>query len=380
MRERENELLSAPLSQDSAAEIAFLHHPTVTRGLVILGIDESMRLSAAHGPARVKMREALDVETRVERSLTVNVLDWLMQAALVRDSALAGVHIRTRAAEEIGVALFTARRAWISAVAAIQEAELLDRMVSASQASHDLAQRMLRTGNASSLEALRAERALAEVVGRHMAARARAAIERENLANALGLWGQDIERMQLPSRLPDLPASLVGAEGLEARAVATRWDLRRLRTAIDAENATGVVARRGEPAMHDDTAVHGPLLAQLDELAVRARAEVRTAWIGYRASYDLARHERDAIMPVIKRISEETLLRYNGMLVSVFALLAGAAEQASAVMQALHAERDFWLAEVDLQQALAGIGIVHPGVHLPGRMRGTRIDPHHATH
>ncbi len=80
------------------------------------------------------------------------------------------------------------------------------------------------------------------------------------------------------------------------------------------------------------------------------------------------------------RSAEETLLRYNGMLVSVFTLLAGAAEQASVVRQTLHAERDFWLAEVDLQQALAGIGIVHPGLHLPGRMGGTPFDSHHATH
>lgn len=378
MRDRENELLGAPLSQDSAAEIAFLHHPTVARGLAILGINETMRLNVAHGQSRTRAREAVDVESRIERALTVNVLSWLGEALRPLDPMPAAVHARTRAAEEVGVALFAARRAWIFAVAANQEAALVDRMVAALQASHDLAQRMQQIGNASNLEALRAERSLAEAAGRHIGARAHAAIERERLAHALGLWGQDIERMQLPSRLPDLPASVVGAEGLEARAVAARWDLRRLRAAIDAENATGVAAPRGLPLMHEDTAVHGPLLAQLDELAVRARAEVRAAWIGYRAGYDLARHARESLLPVIKRISEETLLRYNGMLVSVFALLADTAEQANAVMQALHAERDFWLAEVDLQQALAGIGIVHPGV--PGRMRDSPIDSHHATH
>lgn len=132
--------------------------------------------------------------------------------------------------------------------------------------------------------------------------------------------------------------------------------------------------------VHDDGTAHGPLSLQLDELAVRARAEVRTGWIAYRAAFDLARHARDAVTPVSKRIEEEMLLRYNGMLVSVFALLADAAEQANVVTQALQAERDFWLAEVDLQQALAGIGIVHPGSHLPGRFRGSAADAHHAPH
>jgi outer membrane protein, multidrug efflux system len=381
LRERENELLSAPLSQDNAAEIAFLHSPTVTRGLAMLGIDEAMRLGVAHGPARVRAREALDVESRIERPLTVNVLGWLTEAVLARDPALASAHVRARAAEDIGVALFTARRAWISAVTALQEAALLERMLAASQASHELAQRMQRIGNASSLEALRAERSLADAVGRHMAARAIAAIEREQLAHTLGLWGQDIERIQLPSRLSDLPASVVGAEGLEARAVAQRWDLRRLRAAIDAEDANATV---GAPPSNIPSSAHeadhGPLRAQLDEAAVRARAEVRAAWMGYRAGFDLARHARDVMMPVVRRISEETLLRYNGMLVSVFALLADTAEQANVASHALHAERNFWLAEVDLQQALAGIGIVNPGAHLPGRMRGTAMESHHAAH
>ncbi|MFN0302643.1 MAG: hypothetical protein ACKVQU_20090 [Burkholderiales bacterium] len=378
VRERENELLGASLSQDSAAEIAFLHSPIVTRGLAILGIDASKRLAAAHGPARVKSREALDIEVRIERSLTVNVLDWLTQAMLVRGQP--SFHIRTRTAEEIGVALFAARRARIAAVAALQEADLHYRVVAASQASHELAQRMQRIGNASMLEVLRAERTLGEAVGRHIAARALASIEREKLAHALGLWGQDIERIQLPSRLPDLPTSIVGAEGLEARAVAQRWDLRRPRAAIDAEDLVRDLLASGVPNVHDEAVIHGPLLAQLDELAVRARTEVRTAWIGYRAGYELARHARDAVIPVVKRIGTETLLRYNGMLVSVFALLADADEQANVVTEALHPERDFWLAEVDLQQTLAGIGIVHPGVHLPGRTRRTPIDSHHATH
>jgi outer membrane protein, multidrug efflux system len=373
LQQRENALLGAPLSQDSAAELALLHHPTVTRGLAILGIEEANRLAMAHTLPRARSRGAVDADARIERPLTINALGWLMQAILATEPALASAHVRAGAAEEIGVVLFTARRAFINAMTAMQEAALQERLVTALQATHDLAQQMRRVGNASNLESLRAERSLAEALGRQTVARAHAAIERERLAHALGLWGQHIERMQLPTRLPDLPGSTVGAEGLEARAIAERWDLRRLRAAIDAGNGAVVDASAHE-------ADHGPLPAQLDEMAVRARAEVRTAWIAYRAAYDLARHARDRVVPVAKRISEEMLLRYNGMLVSVFALLADAAEQANVVKGALHAERDFWLAEVDLQQAIAGIGIVHAGAHLKGQGRGPSTRSHHETH
>ena len=67
------------------------------------------------------------------------------------------------------------------------------------------------------------------------------------------------------------------------------------------------------------------------EAAVQARSEVREAYSAYRTTYDVARHYRDEIVPLRKRISEEVLLRYNGMLASVFELLADSREQVAAV-------------------------------------------------
>ncbi|HET9475646.1 MAG TPA: hypothetical protein VFO82_17225, partial [Steroidobacteraceae bacterium] len=66
------------------------------------------------------------------------------------------------------------------------------------------------------------------------------------------------------------------------------------------------------------------------------------------------RHYRDEIVPLRKRISEEVLLRYNGMLMSVFELLADSREQVAAVNAYIEAVRDFWFADADLQMALTG--------------------------
>ena len=90
------------------------------------------------------------------------------------------------------------------------------------------------------------------------------------------------------------------------------------------------------------------------EAAVQARSEVRESYGAYRTQFDLARHYRDEIVPLRKRISEEVLLRYNGMLMSVFELLADSREQVSAVNTYIETLRDFWLAESDLQMALTG--------------------------
>ncbi|MDB5764276.1 MAG: Outer rane efflux protein, partial [Herminiimonas sp.] len=92
------------------------------------------------------------------------------------------------------------------------------------------------------------------------------------------------------------------------------------------------------------------------DIAVRARSEVRTAYSAYRTSYDLARHYRDEVVPLRKKISDEVLLRYNGMLASVFELLSDSRDQVGSVNTAIEAQRDFWIAETELQAAINGNG------------------------
>ena len=81
---------------------------------------------------------------------------------------------------------------------------------------------------------------------------------------------------------------------------------------------------------------------------------MREAYAGYRTAYDLAKHYRDEIVPLRKRIAEENLLRYNGMLIGVFELLADGREQTASVIAAIAATRDYWLADAALQLALTG--------------------------
>ena len=59
-------------------------------------------------------------------------------------------------------------------------------------------------------------------------------------------------------------------------------------------------------------------------------------------------------MPIRKRIADENLLRYNGMLLGVFDLLADARSQIASVNGYIDALRDFWLAKADLDMAMIG--------------------------
>ena len=93
---------------------------------------------------------------------------------------------------------------------------------------------------------------------------------------------------------------------------------------------------------------------RLAETAVNARSEVRASYSDYVSMYDLAKHYRDEVVPLRKKISEELLLRYNGMLVSVFELLADSREQIASVNASIDALKSFWIAETELQMALGG--------------------------
>ena len=328
--QREQELLARPLTADSAAELALLHNPAVERALETLGMPGFDRLQLAHvvNPDFNNGRPPRTTETRIERPISVNAMTWVMLPALDPSGTIEERAARMQAADEIVALLFIARRTWVSAVAARQAVRYYEDVVTAVEAGREIMEGMRAVGNTSELETLRAQTLYADAVGHLTTLQVAAAVERERLVQALGLWGADAEAVQIPQRLPDLPRAPIGPEGLEARAVAQRFDVQA-----------------------------GRLEGLSGEAGVNARADVRTAWLAYRGAYDLARHAREALVPLATRRSEEQLKLYNGMLVGVLDLVTDTTERINAVNAALDAERGFWLSEVELQRAMSGVGV-----------------------
>jgi outer membrane protein TolC len=112
----------------------------------------------------------------------------------------------------------------------------------------------------------------------------------------------------------------------------------------------------GEVRVRQAEATYMQAVNRLLERAVNVRSEARDAYRVYRSTYDIAGHYQREVLPLRKIISDETLLRYNAMLIDVFALLAEARQRIAATITAIEAKRDFWLATVDLKAAVAGGG------------------------
>ena len=357
LRERQDRLLAQPLSQDAAAELALLH-PALAPHYAALQIDAASRLRLAHAPApgTDAARGHGAAESKVERTLTINLASWLVAPALrpqpsaaaagPGEAASAG-DTRMAAADAIGDWVFSTRRAWVRAIAARQALRHANEAVRLAGASQDLARTMRQVGSAATLDLLRAQQLHAQATASRAQRDADARLLREQLQYRTGIWGLAIDGLQLADRLPELPPSAVNAEGLEAVAVSQRVDMQAARAALARHDADADAAR---PALHE---AHQ---AMLDAAALRARAEIRGAWIGYRSRLELARHACDVALPLARRIAEEQGRRYNGMLASVFELIASTAQQIDAGAGCAAAQGAFWLAEVDLQQALAGLG------------------------
>lgn len=297
------DLLKGPLSAESAVRIALLNNPGLQLSLAGEGVNITDAVSAS--PAKLK------------------------------------------AAQDITLLSSDTRKAWINAVAAAQTARFMDEARENAETGGELARRMARAGNWSKLQQAREQLLLAEATAQLARARQAAFSEREKLVVVMGLWGTQAG-FTLPERLPDLPPKAEDMPDIESRVLQQRLDLR-LATAQWA----GQRAIRPQPGADGLWDTLGDS-ARVRELAVRARSEAREAYHSYRTAYDLARHYQTEVMPLYRFIQDETVLRYNGMLTSVFDLLAGARAQTLAAAGTIEAQRDFWLAEADLQTVLAG--------------------------
>jgi outer membrane protein TolC len=384
-------LLAQPLTADAAVQVALLANRELQAELDQLGIADAERVSASRlpNPGFSFGRLTRDGEVEIERGLHFDLarLFVLPLVRKVEDQRVAQAELAT--ASRVLALVSAVHKAQVHAVAAAQAVTYRRQVMQAAEASAELARRMAQVGNFSALQRAREQSFYAEAALELARAEAAALAARERLTRALGLWGAQTA-YTLPERLPDLPAQPDEQPDIERTAIAQRLDVRAARAA--AEQAAGKVGlsratrlinvfefglahngETGQPAQRGwEIGFELPLFdwgdarfARAEGLyrqaanraahtAIRARSEAREAYAAYRSAWDIARHHRDELVPLSASIGDENLLRYNGMLVGVFELLADARTQIGAVAASIDALRDFWLARADLDAALIG--------------------------
>jgi outer membrane protein TolC len=405
-------MLEQPLGMEDAVRVAVMANPGLQASYWKVGIAQAdlARAGRLPNPELTFKHLANAGDVAIERTFTANLIGLLTMPLASRLEARRFEQVKLEVAREIEQHARDTRVAWVEAVAAAQALEYARQVGAAAEASAELAERMARAGNMSQLDLAREQLFHAEAGAALARAGKEAVASREKLTRLLGLWGKEAQ-YSLPGHLPELPAAPARLEDIERIALTQRLDVQAAKadaeaTAADlgltrttrfinvldlgyvdqrmSQTATGVPTARGyeltlELPLFDwgDTrvaraeGVYMQAVNRVAQAAVNARSEARESYLDYRTAYDVATHYRDHIIPLRKRISQEVLLRYNGMLLSAQDLLADSREQASAVSAYIDTLKEFWTAHANLEAAL--------GVRL-GAQDGVRQEQKHKEH
>jgi outer membrane protein TolC len=390
-QDRVDRLLLQPLDADTAVQVALLGNRGLQAQLAELRITEAEIEQAARlpNPGLSLARTTRGDEIEIERSLHLSLGRLLLRPWTQELEERRLQQVQALAAQQVLALAADTRRAWIHAVAAEERLKYAHQVMDAAQAGAELARRMATAGNFNALQTAREESFAAEATVQLARAQHARTATRERLSRLLGLWGEQT-RFTLPTRLPPLPAQALDMPDLERQAMATRLDVQGARQMAERTarqlglvrplgliNVLELGAMRnssneapmqrgwevslelplfdwGQSRVARAEAVYWQALHQAAHTAVEARSELREAYGQYRTAWDIAHHQLTELVPLRQRISQENLLRYNGMLIGVFELLADARAQVASVTGALDALRDFWLAQVDLDAARVG--------------------------
>jgi len=299
--------------------------------------------------------------------------------------------------QQVAVVRLDVQRLWVNAVVARQSVAHSGDVLAVAQAGAELGQRMAQVGNWSRARQIEQELALWDARARADKAQLQADRALQALWQRIGAgMTPQALALQLPPHLPsDLPPhppvnfpahspvdvqaelspQAVAALQTQALQAHLRWSVdelqaRRLSAGQGlnaqelqaAQQALQALAGQELPMWDPRTmrwghAFENALQARLqaDRLARQVHADVQNALAAFQLASLTAQRTQAQVMRLHTELSQETLLRYNGMLKSTWDLLASVRTRIDSVDAALQAQRQRWLAHADLMAVLAGL-------------------------
>ena len=396
LQSRAAELLTKPLSQSNAVQLALANSSALQ---ALLARNWSDMTNAAQSgrianPVLSFERMSFRDEVELTQVLSFGLLDVLTLPQRYRMAQHRIEQGQLRLTIEVVELVGQVRQAWVTAVAAQQHRNYAEQVHEAAEVSAELARRMQLAGNFNRLQRVRQQVFYSDAATQLAEARQAAISSREQLIRLLGLSESQAEKLSLPEVLPELPKTPRTPEEVSHAANEGRLDIKLASSALQAATkAQGVnlatsltdieLGIRHERISNDNSdndisgngydislrlpvfdwgdmqrqGMNADTLAAANRLEATIHAagsELRESYAVYRTAYDVSKHYRDEVIPLSRIISEENVLRYNGMLIGVFELLAETREQIHTVIAAISAQKQFWLANAALHAAVIG--------------------------
>ncbi len=391
-----NQLLAKPVGQKEAVQLLLANSPAFQ---ALLAQNWAEAASAAQSgrisnPTFAFESVVTGSETELNRFFSFGLLDLI---TLPQRSAMANYRVeqaQIRMTAEVVDQVTRVRQAWVRAVAAEQTYKYAGQVLASAEASAELARRMESVGNFNKLTRARHQAFYADAATQLATAKQTSVSRKEELVRLLGLDEVQAKQLVLPERLPNLPKQPMSPEDVSKQVSQERLDVQQAKAALNAAaKAQGLnmvtsftdielSVRRGSVSDSSTSsfstrrgyevgvklpifdwgdlqrdAMNAQTLSAANQLEATIRSagsSLRENYAAYRTTYDISKHYKDEVIPLRKVISEENVLRYNGMIIGVFELLADSRDQIGAVVSAIAAEQQFWLADAALQATLIG--------------------------
>jgi outer membrane protein, heavy metal efflux system len=380
-------LLSQPLSPESAVRITLMSHPALRATYAELGLARADVVQAALLANPIIALERFTAGRFQEFGIATSFIDLLARPMRRRVAETQLMSARLRVADEVFRRVTDVRASLVEAVAAAQVRDISERAQAAAAASATAATVLHAAGNLQELDLVSERAAAAEFLAGAMHARGESLASREQLVRELGVLSTGTALM-LPEQLPDLPDTDLPVDSLVALATANRLDLaaalqdvnaagqalgltRRFRLLPDGALAFAGEGEDGGP-FKSGPGVSIPLpffdrgqarllraqstlraaIARQEALALSVRADVRAAHALLSSARTRTEEYRVRVVPLRRRVTEETQLQYNAMAVSVFGLLQARQGELGAGQGYIDAMSDYWTARIQLERAV----------------------------
>jgi len=386
-------LLAKPLSAENAVKIALLRNPDVKAAFARIGIARGDLIGASHlpnptlqGDLRFRPgRPAPDADIGGVLDLRDVILLPLRRKSAVDDLDAASIEA---AGLTMDIALHV-RAAYVDYIAIRQMLELEESVVSAFDASAELAKKLREAGNTPELSRLVDEGNYQEALLDVEQAKADAIAARIRLNLRMGLSGKEADAWDADVRLLDPPDEEIPLADVESKSIAASLDLAELRARYAAASGrvdlavvggilpsleVGVLAERDPESwgVGPQVGLGIPLFYQGEGETVSARAEMKvaeatalatTGEIRARAkslasALNTARERallyKTTLLPLRKQIVDQSQLQYNAMGASAFQLLQAKRDEVQSAQGYVSALRMYWATRGELEMLLAG--------------------------
>jgi len=389
---RVDALLARPLTASSAAQIALLNNRRVRAALEEVNISAADLLQAglpSNPVFHARPRWSTTGLSNTEFGLESEILELVFLRARKAIASRNLAQTQRSVSHEVLNLGAEAKMAYYRVVAGEQQLERLRSIAEINDAVSDIARRVFEAGNISDLDRMELETGRQQVQADMKRARAELESHRAKLNRVLGLSGARARWKLSASKLPAMPPADPTAAGAEAAALSQRQDLvaarehvatledalalkRKTRFIPGLELGVDTERDQGEQLTGPEARIRLPLfdwgqasVRRLESEVRQARAEaeaveeevrndVAASHAALRMAREASEFQQSSLLPQRRNILTQTLLHYNAMQVSNFALLRAKDEEQRAEKDAIENLRDYWLARVELEKAVGG--------------------------